>query len=155
MGYQFGAEIYDRGCKRMMKVWLEEALCTAVRQCDEIGAEVKFTVRTEAEVDRGRFESISRFERASEVTYNICAMDIVYDPSEHELERRGLFQTADVSIKTPAKNWIDREVDFNDIDLARTTVSLDGETYRIREKTRDMVISGTDCLFYSFGLVKE
>lgn len=134
---------------------LHDALCEAEELCTEHGPNAKFVVRREDHVNRDRYESIKEFEQAQEVTYNICAMDITYQPNIQQLQQAGLYEECNVVIKTPTKAWLDLSIEFNRIDIKRTTVLLGGETWKIREKGREQVVYGTTPLFYTFGLVKN
>lgn len=138
-----------------MTDFLCESLCLAQSACAEIGATCQFVVRTEANVSRDKFESIKAYQNASTYTYNICAMEIEFTPNERQLSEAGLYENAEVAIKTPTKQWFDLGVGFGDIDIKRTSVTLGGETYKIKEKGRVQIITGTTPLFFSFGLVKN
>jgi hypothetical protein len=143
------------GCQAAMNDFLCETLCIAQEQCKEIGTILQFVLRIEDDVDRDDYESIKAYQDATTRTFSICAMDVLYQPNQHRLERAGLYEEAEVAIKTPTKCWLDAGVDFRDIDIKRTTVEINGETYKIREKNREQVIVGTVPMFYVFGLVKN
>lgn len=143
------------GCRTAMSDVLHDALCEAEELCTEHGPNAKFVVRREDHVNRDRYESIKEFEQAQEVTYNICAMDIQYQPNRQTLETYGLYEEAEVAIKTPTIQWLRIGVDFRRIDLTRTTVRLGPETFRLSEKGRENVVMNTVPLFYTFGLVKN
>lgn len=142
-------------CAIAMNDFLEESLCLAQESCIEIGTVVKFILRNETDISRDDYNTITDYKKALTKEYEICAMNITYNPDNQELTRAGLYETSEVTISTPTKCWIDNGLVYNDIDIKKTTVVLGGEVYKIQEKGREQIITGTTPLFYTFGLVKN
>lgn len=143
------------GCRAAMNDFLCEVLCEAQSACADIGATVKFVIRGESDITRDDFQSMKKLKPAAAATYSICAMNIQHQPDRHRLERAGLVLPAEVLIFTPTKAWIDLTVDYRDIDIRRTTVTLGVQQYRIKEKSRAQVVVDIVPLYYTFGLVQE
>lgn len=132
---------------------LQDVKCAAI----EWGLTAKFRIRKESQVVRDKYNSIKRFNSTSaaespEATeVEVKAYPVIYSPSQKDLDKAGLKERTEVVIWTPRQYWHDASLEYDDIDLERTTVIIDGEKYELRDKVRNTQFR-EDFLYWNFGL---
>jgi hypothetical protein len=125
------------------------ALTDAEELIKEYGKKLTFKLRTETQVERDRYNSIRRSVGTDSVDVYVYPLEM--QPNTKQLERAGFIEQHEALAWTPAKTWIDKKIDFEDIDIARMTVVVDGITYEVAEKGRSSQFLG-QYLYYTFGL---
>jgi len=129
--------------------------CMALRETynnvNLYGMPVKLYLRGEPEIDRGDYSSIKKKEIAAGYTYNFKAYPVQYNPTDQQKEKAGIREHVEGIIYIPTKYFIDASISFADIDLIRSTVELQGVTYKIRNKNRTDQFY-TDFLYITLGL---
>jgi len=135
-----------------MSVSLEQqtAQLDAYKIAKEYGAPVTLNVRAESNVVRDRYNSIEARPSAQSVT--VSCFPITYAPTERDLVRAGLKEMADVVVYVPVYAMDQAGLGYDQIDLTRSSVVVDGRTLRLREKARASQF-GTVWLYYTLGLV--
>lgn len=120
--------------------------CTSVDQCNALkdtyevchtwGDIVKVYVRNEGDVQRDKYEDLAFGKVETDVTpLTMPAYPIEFQPNRRTLEKAGIREDCDVLITTPMYCWSISGVDFEEIDMTRSTVVLRGIKYVIKEKS--------------------
>lgn len=133
---------------------LTHALLDAQLHCREYGQPVQIRVRDEGNITRDDYKSIRRRSTVMDLDRTFYAFPVEYSPSQRKLEKGGLKESSDVMIYTARQDWLDESLDFEQIDMTRTSVIIEGTTFEIREKSRVNQI-GTGFVYISFGLVRR
>ena len=135
-----------------MSVLIEQqaAQLDALNIAKEYGALVTLNLRAEGNVVRDSYNSI-KSRPTTAFSLSVSCYPITYAPTERELVRAGLKEMCDILVYVPVKALDDAGATYEDIDITRSSVVLDGRTHRIREKARVSQF-GTVWLYYSLGL---
>jgi len=140
-----------------------QALQDAQAITAEYGNPVVFNVRQEGQVGRDSYNSIkSRSAPIAPWPFSVNAASITYSPTRKQVEKVGLRELHDVTIKCAVQDFMDIGVAFDDIEMIRTTVVIapvipgesSGATYEIKEKARTVAYAN-GYLYYSFGLARR
>jgi hypothetical protein len=140
-----------------------QALQDAQAMTAEYGNPVTFNQRKESEVTRDLYNSIaSRAVPTGVFPFNVNAATISYNPTSKQLEKVGLREKCDVTIKCAVQDFMDIGVAFDDLETIRTTVVIQpvipgessGATYEVREKSRTGAYAN-GYLYYAFGLSRR
>jgi hypothetical protein len=118
---------------------------------EEYGESVTINLRGEQNVNRDLYNSIKRYNTPADV-FTTVAWPVEFNPSEKTLQWTGFKEDIDVVIHTPMKAWGDAGYSINDIDTERSTVTLRGRTYRIKDK-KEYGQYYNDYLYIILGLV--
>lgn len=129
-----------------------QALTASQEIINEIGSTLEVIVRTESQLTRGGYNSIRTKTQTTQ--FHVKAYPLVHNPSSLQLEKAGLRQLANVMATTSKKDWSDNGYDFDDIDLIRMTVKVDGQNYEIKEKTKANQF-GSTYLNFNIGMFKK
>ena len=137
----------------------QNALLDAQNTTHEYGIPIVVYLRGEAQVTRDSYGGIIARNIGSPIYLNADEVD--YQPTERKMEKSGLREKCDVLIITAMKDWIDKGIGFDDIEIKRTTFSIpaspgeaDGTLYDVKEKSR-INRYGPGFLNISFGLSKR
>lgn len=117
--------------------------------CIERGQGVVFHVRAEGDVTRDTYNSI--VARAAATQFTIYCYPILPAPTERELVRAGIKFMCDVLLYAPKLAFDNAGLTWQQLDTIRSTIVVDGQTYRIKEKARNSQFAG-DWLYITFGL---
>ena len=140
-----------------------QALQDAQAITAEYGNPVVFNVRQEGQVGRDSYNSIkSRATPVAPWPFSVNAASITYTPSRKQVEKIGLRELHDVTIKCAVQDFMDIGIAFDDIETIRTTVEISpinpgessGATYEIKEKSRTGAYAN-GYLYYAFGLARR
>jgi hypothetical protein len=119
--------------------------CTAVEKCNALkdtydvahqyGDNITVYVRNEGDISRDTYEDMKSGKLSPDVTpIFMPANPITFQPNRRVLEKAGMREDCDVLLYTPMYSWIQAGIDFEEIDLIRSTVILRGIKYVIKEK---------------------
>lgn len=113
--------------------------CGALRDVYETsnlyGESVKIYIREEVDVRRDSYEDIKAGKVVPAVPpITMPAFPVQFQPSRRQLEKAGCKEDCEVLIYTPMYSWNQLNLDFEDIDLIRSTVTLRDRKYIIKEK---------------------
>jgi len=128
---------------------LATALTDAYNICKEYGQGVTFNIREEGDVARDNYRSI--VARPTATSLAVYCYPVLYSPTERDLVRAGLKEMMDVVIYAPTLAFANAKLSWGDLDPIRSTVVVDGQTLKVREKARiSQFLNGW--LYYTFGL---
>jgi len=129
--------------------------CNALKDAQSIvnceGQYIEFILRDEDQVTRDIYNSIKQKTQSENIM--IKAFPVTFSPSRQFLEKIGLREDVEVVIHTATQDWIDEGYTYDDIEIMRSTVHLNGNVYQIKEKTLTDYI-GNNGIYIVFGLKK-
>jgi hypothetical protein len=120
--------------------------------CDERGDIVQMIFRGESNVTRDSYNSIA--QRAQTPKYFFRCYPVEHNPSIRQLEKAGLREASECVAYFAMKDFITYGIDFNDLDMARVTVKLQGNDYEIKEKGMSLQVNDTFG-YITLGLFKK
>jgi len=101
----------------------------------QYGDIAKVYIRNEGDVSRDLYEDMKYGKIETDVTaIEIPAFPATFQPNRKVVEKAGLKEDCECLIATPMYSWNLAEVDFEEIDITRSTVILRGIKYVIKEK---------------------
>ena len=118
---------------------------------NEYGEDVVFRVRGESDVTRDEYNSIKTSAVTVDVKYELKAFPIEYQPNQKQVEKAGLRERHYCQMWTATKSWTDRGLDFEQIDIKKTTCIIKGMRYEIKEKSYISSFGDVN-LYVTFGL---
>jgi hypothetical protein len=128
-----------------------DALIDTQMICQERGRLVKISLRDEQDITRDAYNSIKR--RTNVAGLSCYAYPIEPSPTEHQMEKAGVKENVDSIIYTAMQDWIDAGLNYEDIEVIRSTVELEGCRYQVKAKNQTSQFSDT-YLYITLGLVK-
>lgn len=137
-------------------------LCTALEQCNALqdvleictqyGDTVSVYIRNEGDVSRDIYGDYKYGKIEPDVTHiDMPAFPIQFQPTQRQLEKAGIKENVECLIYTPMKAWIDNNLEFDDIDMTRSTIDYQGNKYVIKEKALFSQFTST-FLYITLGL---
>jgi hypothetical protein len=112
----------------------DNALQDVQNEVEIYGNEIKLRIRDESKIDRDSYNSIKQRDLpASDII--IKAYPIISNPNQYQIEKAGLREMVDIMVYVPMKSLNDNAIEFEDIDLIRSSVILQGIKYWIKDKT--------------------
>jgi hypothetical protein len=145
-------------------------ICTALHEIEliacEQGTTVVFIHRKEQDVGRDSLGTVKK--RSLDTRYKFKAFPVERQPNRKQLERAGIREDVDTVITIPMSMMIESGLirtpqdseyttigeDFAHIDIIRSTVVLDGEEWKIRDKGLSGRLGGIP-LYVTFGLERN
>jgi hypothetical protein len=118
---------------------------------DSEGTLIEFILRDEDQVTRDDYNSIKKKTQMIQVL--LKAFPVTYSPSKKFLEKVGLREDNEVIIHTAMKDWLDKGYNYDDIEILRSTVKLNDNTYQVKEKTLADYV-GNNGIYVVLGLKK-
>lgn len=118
----------------------------------EYGERITVYIRGEENISKDDYNSLIK-RTDEDLNFEISAYPVQFSPNTRQGEKAGIFEKCDVIIYTAYKDWTDREFEFKDIEMNRSTVILQNETYIIKDKNRIQQI-GEVYLYITLGLSK-
>ena len=113
----------------------------------EYGDTVSIYVRNEGDIRRDLYADYKAGKIEPDVVaLSMPAFPIQFQPNRRQLEKAGIREDCEVLIYTPMYSWIQADVDFEDIDMTRSTVILRHIKYVIKEKA--LASQFTDTFLY-------
>lgn len=134
--------------KRVEKEYVD-ALLDVYHEREEYGKPCTFHLNAESAVTRDKYNSLKSLN--TPVDLPLKAFPVEYRPTARQYEQAGIRNQGDVLLYTAKKDWDDASVDFHDIDIVRTHVSLEKRSYEVVDKNRIGQI-GDDYLYFVFSL---
>jgi hypothetical protein len=134
-----------------VKLDQRDALADVQQVCTEMGRLVKISLRDEQDITRDAYNSIKR--RTNVTGLSCYAYPVEFSPTEHQMEKAGIKENVDVQIYTAQQDWIDAGLRYEDIEVIRSTVELEGCRYQVKAKNQTSQFSDT-YLYITLGLVK-
>ena len=128
------------------------AIIDAKQVIEMYGHPLTIRVRTEAQVQRDRYNTVKQLNAITPI--EIKAYPVDFQPNRYRLEAAGLFEEAEVLITTSMYDWIEAGFDFESIDIKRTSVYLRDSMYLIKEKGLSSQFMDS-YLYVTFGLYRE
>jgi len=132
-----------------------QELCESLKDVCQIvnnnGQFVQISFRDEINVSRDGYNGITARKRDSDI--NIKAFPIQFSPTIDQIEKAGFMERHAVIIWLARCDLIRLNINFDDFDEIRTTVKINGETWKINDKNR-VYQMGNDYLYYTLGLGK-
>jgi hypothetical protein len=111
-----------------------DALLDVKNIVDERGDYIEIFLRDESDVTRDQYGSIKK-RNISQPMLKCNAFPVQYSPSEKQLEKAGIKESADVIVYTAMLDWINGGYGFSDIDInGRLTANLQNESYELKNK---------------------
>lgn len=128
----------------------DDALRDAQEICNLYGMPCTIRIRFESNVERDAYNSV--VDRPTEYReFSVGSFPFNTSPNRRDIEKAGLKEAEEVLAWFASKDFTDRGVPFNDIDVERTTVIAGGESYRMVQK--NATGSFLDAfLYYTFAL---
>lgn len=119
--------------------------CTSLEQCgalqdvydiaNQYGDFVAIYIRGEGQIGRDIYGDYKEGKIEPTVTHiDMPAFPITFNPTLRQLEKAGIKEACELLIYTPMKSWTDNALEFEDIDMTRSTVDYLGNKYIIKEK---------------------
>lgn len=130
-----------------------DALIDSQAHILEYGDGITFYPRGEEDVSRDKYNSLKSKEDSISY-YTMNAFPIQFNPIEKELNKAGLREIVDLLIYTAMQDWIDLSIVPREIDIIRSTIVYQSETYKIKEIGFTNHFSDT-FLNVTFGLIKN
>ena len=97
------------------------------------GEEMILRVRDESEVNRDQYSSIKSRKNPSEDLV-VKVYPVTFNPNMHQIEKAGLRENVDAIAYVPMKTLSTAKIDFEQLDLIRSSVILRGNKYWIKDK---------------------
>jgi hypothetical protein len=120
--------------------------------CIEYGDIITIYIRDESNINRDDYGDISFGKiEPNVISIPMSANPITFQPNQRQLEKAGLKDKCECLIYTPTLSWTTCGIEFDDIDMARSTVDYQGRKYVIKEKAQTNQISNV-YLYITFGL---
>ena len=113
------------------------------------GQYIEYILRDETQVTRGAYSSIK--SKTQDIKVLLKAFPITYSASKEFLEKVGLKEDCNIVIHTAMQDWIDEGYGYEDIETIRSTIKLNGISYKISEKTLADYIGNNGC-YVVFGI---
>lgn len=126
-----------------------DALLDVFNEREEYGKPCIFRLNDEDVTGRDKYNSIKALNTPTEVTLN--AFPVEYRPTDRQYEMAGIRNQGDVLVYTAKKEWDDKSIGFEDIDIVRTRCTVGGRTYEVVDKNQTGQI-GDDYLYFVFSL---
>jgi len=124
----------------MSTAGVEHEKCLALKEVYNIvlmyGLEIKLYLRVEPNVNRDDYNSIKKKQIASDYTYTFKSYPFDFNPTSQQMEKAGITENVEAIASIPTKYFLDNNLEFDDIDLTRSTVEVKGHTYKIKQKNR-------------------
>ena len=142
-------------CRKATNMEQCGALRDIYESSNEYGDIVFIYIRDEEDVSRDLYEDM-KFGKISPdvIPISMPAFPIQFQPNRKQLEKAGVREECEVLIYTPMYSWNREEIDFEDIDAVRSTVSLRGSKYVIKEKGLSSPFTDT-FLYITLALVRK
>lgn len=122
-------------CKQATKMEQCGALRDVYESSLQYGETIKIYIRDEEDVRRDIYEDYKAGKIAPDVTpLSLPGFPIIFQPNRRQLEKAGIREDCEVLVHTPMYAWNLASVDFEDIDMTRSTVILKSIKYVIKEK---------------------
>lgn len=129
-----------------------EALTDVRDVMQEYGDDVDFFLQGETDITRDTYNSIKQDKITKNFTFK--CYPITNNPTQQQMEKAGIFQKCDMMIYSATKDWTLNSKTINDIDVTRSMIVYQGETYNIKEKNNVSQI-GSTYLYITLGLSKR
>jgi len=101
----------------------------------EYGDTIKVYIREEEDIRRDAYEDYKVGKTEPDIApLTIPIFPPVPQPNRRQLEKAGIREDCEVLVYTPMYSWNLVSVDFEDIDMTRSTVVLKNTKYVIKEK---------------------
>jgi hypothetical protein len=127
------------------------ALQDAYDTIQEYGMDIIVYERNEHDIIRDKYNSIKIKNTDSQITYNIKAMPVTFNPTQETMEKAGIKENVECIVTTAMKAWTLNNLSYDSIEESRDTITLRGEKYIIKEKA--LVNQFADSfLFINLGL---
>ena len=97
----------------------------------EYGIDVDFYLKEESEIQRDLYGSIKSTDILPDFTIP-CMFNS--NPSQYDLQKAGIFEQVSAICYVATKDFLDRGKTIDDINVNRTTLQIDGDTYIISSK---------------------
>lgn len=140
-----------------MQPFKYQEICESLKDVQEIvnknGQFIQINFRDETKLQRDKLNSIKSRLRNSG-TINLKAHPVQFTPTQDQIEKAGFLEKQDCIVWLARKDFLDRSLDFSDIDELRDTVKIADETYSINDKNKVFVL-GNDFLYYVLSLRKK
>jgi hypothetical protein len=121
--------------------------CQALKDIQSIirceGQYIQFVLRDESQVTRDDYNSIK--SKTQVVDLKLKAFPVMFNANKQYLEKVGLREDCEVIIHTATQDWIDAGYNYDDIDIIRSSVKINGETYKVKEKTQGAYLGNMGC----------
>lgn len=130
----------------------DHALRDAQSTVNEYGNDITISIDKESNIVRDKYNSVNVKGDAG-TRYDIKAYPVIDRPHERQLQKAGLTNTADMIVYTATKDWTDRGIEFEDIDINRVVIYYEGSRFNIKEKGHESMFADTH-LYITFGLSK-
>lgn len=130
-----------------------DALIDAQSTCREYGILVFISLRGEVDVSRDKYNSVKQHHDV-DTPLHFYGNPIQYQPSQKQLEKAGISEPVDVVAYTAMQDWIDHGFKWDDIDVVRTTVTIQGNEMMVKAKGYYGEY-GTGYLYITLGLVRK
>jgi len=122
-------------------------LCTTLEQCNALqdvyetalqyGDIVSVYIRNESDIVRDLYDDYKSGNIEPAVTHiDMPAFPIQFQPTQRQLEKAGIKEKCECLIYTPLRAWTLNSLEFDDIDMTRSTVDYQGKKYVIKEKAQ-------------------
>jgi hypothetical protein len=129
--------------------------CGSLKDVQQIvnceGTMIEYTLRDEDQITRGSYNSVKK--KTQNIQVLLKAFPVNYSPSRKLLEKVGLREDNEVIIHTAMKDWQDKGYNYDDVEIIRSTVKLNDNTYKVKEKTLADYVGNTG-LYIVLGLKK-
>jgi hypothetical protein len=129
--------------------------CNAMKDAQAVvnseGTMIEFILRDEDQVTRDDYNSIKNKTQITSVL--LKAFPVTYSPSKKFIEKVGLREDNEVIIHTSMKDWIDKGYNYDEIEILRSTIKLNDNTYQVKEKTLADYV-GNNGIYVVLGLKK-
>jgi len=119
----------------------------------EHGHDLTLLIRDEDEVTRDKYNSIKKRDFLTLPGSVAVKGMVTFNPTDNQLRKAGIRERVDVVIKIPVTYLTLSSLTYEDIDVIRTTVILENETYKIKEKNKTGRY-GNNYIFIVLGLFR-
>jgi hypothetical protein len=117
----------------------------------EYGTKIKINIRNEIDIKRDKYNSIAQRDTGLELS--VHAYPLNYSPSTYDLQKAGLKENSKAIAWVPMQDFKDAKVEFNDIEIHRTSIQTPIGRYEITDKVLSSQF-GSTYLYIVFGLAK-
>lgn len=128
----------------------DDALRDVQEICNLYGMPVTIRIREEGDVERDVYGSVKdRPTNTKEFTAGSFPFNT--SPNRRDLDKAGLRENSEVLAYFASKDFSDRGIEFDAIDVERTTMHAAGDSYRIVQKNAAQSFYDS-FLYYTFAL---
>ena len=131
----------------------KQARTDITREIAAYGYPLEFLVRnTQAQQTLDSYGTVKK--KPDNTPTDLKAYPVIYSPNLRQLEKAGLREECSAIVYTSALDWDNQSINWQALDVQKTSVNLSGETFDIKEKGKVGGLANM-ILYYTFALMRR